>query len=115
MRQVLLCALLPAGAPDALERARKARQSGARLERQPMRRAIHQDGASRGRGDVVEPEEGEDAVDVHEQCGWGCVQHLLETNASLPGLVELKEGASRSDDLSNPVGGAGAIEHSLES
>jgi hypothetical protein len=35
----------------------------------PVRRAIDQDRESRGRGDVVEPEEGEDAVDVHEKCG----------------------------------------------
>jgi hypothetical protein len=31
----------------------------------PVRRAIDQSGEPRGRGDVVEPEEGEDAVDVH--------------------------------------------------
>jgi hypothetical protein len=35
----------------------------------PVRRAIDQSGEPRGRGDVVEPEEGEDAVDVHEKCG----------------------------------------------
>jgi hypothetical protein len=35
----------------------------------PVRSAIHQSGESRGRGDVVEPEEGKDAVDVHEKGG----------------------------------------------
>jgi hypothetical protein len=32
-----------------------------------MRRAIDEDGESWGRVDVVEPEEGEDAIDVHEK------------------------------------------------
>jgi hypothetical protein len=31
--------------------------------------AIDEDRASRWRGESIEPEEGEDAVDVHEQCG----------------------------------------------
>jgi hypothetical protein len=34
-----------------------------------MRHAVDQDGESRRRGDVVEPEERQDAVDVHEERG----------------------------------------------
>jgi hypothetical protein len=34
-----------------------------------VRNAIDEDGESGGRVDLLEPEKGEDAVDVHEKCG----------------------------------------------
>jgi hypothetical protein len=35
----------------------------------PVRNAIDQSRETRGRGDLVEPEEGKDAVDVHQEGG----------------------------------------------
>jgi hypothetical protein len=66
---MLFCTLLPAGAPDAVEARGEAREELAGLRAEPVRRAIDQDREARRRGDMVEPEEGEDAVDVHEQGG----------------------------------------------
>jgi hypothetical protein len=70
-----------------------------------VRSAIDQHGESRGRGDVVEPEQGEHAVDVDEKdwrFGGRHFEAWLTRDASLPGSFELKAEDPESDELSDP-------------
>jgi hypothetical protein len=67
VRQVLLGALLPPRAPDALEGASQALQARPHAKAQPMRNAFDRDGEPRGRAGLVEAEEGDHPVDVDQK------------------------------------------------
>jgi hypothetical protein len=66
---VLLRALLPAGAPGALERGREPVEVAGGAEREEVGDAVDGGGEQPGRGRAREAEQGEHAVDVDEQDG----------------------------------------------
>jgi hypothetical protein len=65
--EVVLGAVLPARAPDALEGASQPQEARSRTFTKPMWNAIDRYGESKGRAGVIEAEEGDHPVHVDEQ------------------------------------------------
>src|SRR3954451_7128327 len=97
---MLLGALLPAGAPDALEGRGQTRQLNRRPARQEVRDAVDQrrhQRRIRGRTGLEPPEQGDDTVNVDQKDRRLGEVHL-GMDATLPRRKVLKWGTLGTDD-----------------